>query len=93
MLNYNVLYMRSRKCWRQRREFLKLSVQHIQLFNTKYNTVSINCGVPPVSILGPLLFVMFICDITRVSNFAIPIMLINVTDDINFSLSDQLAIK
>jgi len=59
--------------------------QFVQLSNTKSTTLPINCGVPQGSILGPLLFIIYINDITNVSKLAIPIMF---ADDTNLFFSD-----
>jgi len=57
----------------------------VQLSNTKSNTLFINCGVPQGSILGPLLFFIYINDIIIVSKL---LYLLCFDDDTNLFFSD-----
>ena len=54
-------------------------------YNNKYTSFeTITCGVPRGSILGPLLFLIYVKDLNQVSNILDPIMF---ADDTNFFYS------
>lgn len=66
--------------------YLSNRLQYVQLSNTKSKMLSINCGVPQGSILGPLLFIIYINDIINVSKLTTLIMF---ADDTNLFFSDS----
>mgnify|MGYP003433291688 FL=1 len=60
--------------------------QFVQIGQTISKTLSISCGVPQGSILGPLLFIIYINDITNVSKL---FDLIMFADDTNLFIKDK----
>ena len=64
------------------RSYLSNRKQYIgfQNDNKKEKTLTIKCGVPQRSILGPLLFIVYINDLCRASNILKPIMFANDTN-------------
>jgi len=81
------------------KSYLSNRYQYVQLDDHISNKLLINCGVPQGSILGPLLFLIYINDITKVSDlfnifmfaddtnlFASDSCLTNLTDKVNTEL-------
>ena len=62
------------------------TVQLVNLNDVKSEYLPTNCGVPQGSILGPLLFILYINDI---SNFSSIIDIILFADDTNIFFSDK----
>ena len=60
--------------------------QFVQIGDTKSKILPIRCGVPQGSILGPLLFIIYINDITKVSKL---FDLIMFADDTNLFIKDN----
>ena len=54
--------------------------------NKQSSNKNINCGVPQGSILGPLLFILYVNDLCNVSNILKPIMF---ADDTNLFFSTK----
>ena len=60
--------------------YLANSSQYVKIDDTSSALLNVSCGVPQGSILGPLLFIIYINDITNASNIA---MFILFADDTN----------
>ena len=60
--------------------------QFVSFNDNKSKTFSISCGVPQGSILGSLLFLLYVNDIAQVSSFLFPIL---YADDTNLSLQGK----
>ena len=60
--------------------------QFVSFNNKRSKTYSISCGVPQGSILGPLLFLLYVNDIAQVSSILFPIM---YADDTNLFLQGK----
>ena len=58
--------------------------QYVKIDHTSSALLNVSCKVPQGSILGPLLFIIYINDTTNASNIA---MFILFSDDINLFLS------
>ncbi len=67
------------------RSYLNNRLQYVHLQNSNSSKLTVKCGVPQGSILGPLLFLIHINDITKVSNI---LNIIMFADDTNLFLSD-----
>ena len=68
------------------KSYLSNRAQYVCLESEKSHTLSIQCGVPQGSILGPLLFILYINDIVNVSEI---MQLILFADDTNIFMSDK----
>ena len=68
------------------KSFLQNRKQYVVINNAKSDTLDITTGVPQVSILGPLLFIIHINDLPNASNVFHSIM---YADDTNLSASLQ----
>ena len=51
-------------------DYLSNRIQFVEFENYKSNTRNIECGVPQGSILGPLLYLIYVNDIPRAANAA-----------------------
>ena len=60
--------------------------QYVYINGMESNRAVIQCGVPQGSILGPLLFLIFINDLAAVSNKLFPILF---ADDTNLLISNK----
>ena len=66
------------------KSYLKNRKQYVVFNKTESNYMNISCGVPQGSILGPLLFLLYVNDIVNVSNV---LLLFLYADDTNTFLS------
>ena len=63
-----------------RKQFIQINNEE----NTELETIT--CGVPQGSILGPLLFLLYVIDLKNASNLLDPVM---YTDDTNLFLTHK----
>ena len=66
--------------------YLSERKQYIEVEGQETSFLNITCGVPQGSILGPLLFLLYINDLCKASNIITPIML---ADDTNLFYSNK----
>ena len=67
------------------KNYLKDRPQYTEVSGTKSSRGNIECGVPQGSILGPLLFLIYINDLPEVQSF----LTLLYADDTTFQLSDS----
>ena len=66
------------------KDYLSNRVQYVTYNGMKSMREKIKCGVPQGSILGPLLFLMYINDLCQVSEFCLPLLF---ADDTNLFIT------
>jgi len=68
------------------KNYLSSRKQFVTYNNEKSECLNISCGVPQGSILGPLLFLLYVNDIANISNVIFPILF---ADDTNVFISGE----
>ena len=56
------------------KSYLTNRKQFVSMYDMKSETKSISCGIPQGSVLGPLLFILYINDISAASDILIPVL-------------------
>ena len=99
-INYDILYMKLfhygiRGCvldWFK--SYLTNRKQYVQYNDTSSSLKNIICGVPQGSILGPLLFLIYVNDISHVSEFLFMVMFADDTNALvtnkDFSILEEI---
>ena len=67
------------------KSFLTNRVQYTKIGNSKSKPLKVDCGVPQGSSLGPLLFILYANDLSKVSEFSTTLF----ADDTHLALSDK----
>ena len=79
------------------KSYLSNRQQYVQIHKTKSDTEPITCGIPQGSILGPLLFIIYINDLAQVSEVLFTILFADdttvTTQGDNESLSTDQYLK
>jgi len=91
-VNHNILLQKLNKYGIRRtahlwlKDYLNQRQQYVSFVNTESDKTMIRCGVPQGSILGPLLFLLYINDLVNTSQTLMPILF---ADDTNIFLSGK----
>ena len=81
------------------KSYLKNRKQYVVFNKTESNYMNISCGVPQGSILGPLLFLLYVNDIVNVSTLLFPMLFADDTnvflngkdiDDLSITMNEEL---
>ena len=72
------------------RSYLKARQQYVTYNSVKSTKQTVTCGVPQGSILGPLIFLIYINDLSTVSNATSPVLF---SDDTNLFYTGEDPVK